>query len=187
MLGALHAVECKLPSFDAEPLGLELAAAARSQVEIRHVRGAVESTYLVQAFNDELLMQMQLNVHRLVVSTACRPWMRLMLPLWRYASSSGASAPSMPAGSSAGAMRRSQVTSAGIMSRPIAMLSPVSIFSKTSSSSSIGVRHRTDDTLLHVGGRPMRHSPVATPRRFPGLEDQLGSSEVRKRRSGVQP
>jgi hypothetical protein len=69
MLEALRAVEYKLPSFDAEPveLELELAAAARSQVEIRHVRGAPDATYLVQAFDDELLMQLQLNVHRLVV------------------------------------------------------------------------------------------------------------------------
>ena len=40
---------------------------ARSRVEIRHVRGAADATYIVQAFGDELLMQLQLNVHRLVV------------------------------------------------------------------------------------------------------------------------
>jgi hypothetical protein len=40
---------------------------SRSRVEIRHVRGASDATYLVNAFGDELLMQLQLNVHRLVV------------------------------------------------------------------------------------------------------------------------
>jgi hypothetical protein len=67
MLEALRAIEYELPSFDAEPMELELTAAARSRVEIRHVRGASDATYLVQAFDDELLMQSQLNVHRLVV------------------------------------------------------------------------------------------------------------------------
>jgi hypothetical protein len=67
MLQALRAVEYELPSFDAEPRETDLAAAARSQVEIRHVRGASNASYLVHAFDDELLMQLQLNVHRLVV------------------------------------------------------------------------------------------------------------------------
>ncbi|HXC88836.1 MAG TPA: hypothetical protein VNV18_01615 [Stellaceae bacterium] len=63
----LHAVEYELPSFDIEPAQADLASAARSRVEIRHVRGASDATYLVHAFGDELLMQLQLNVHRLVV------------------------------------------------------------------------------------------------------------------------
>jgi hypothetical protein len=68
MLNALRAVEYELPSFDAEPMmELEMSAAARSQVQIRHIRGASDATYLVQAFGEELLMQLQLNVHRLVV------------------------------------------------------------------------------------------------------------------------
>ena len=66
MLQALRTVEYELPSFDVEPREVELAAAARSQVEIRHVRGAPDASYLVHAFGDELLMQLQLNVHRLV-------------------------------------------------------------------------------------------------------------------------
>jgi hypothetical protein len=66
MLQALRTVEYELPSFDAEPRDLDLAAAARSQVAIRHVRGAPDASYLVRAFGDELLMQLQLNVHRLV-------------------------------------------------------------------------------------------------------------------------
>lgn len=67
MLEALRAVEYELPSFDAAPREAELAAMARGQVEIRHVRGASDATYLVEAFGDELLMQLQLNVHRFVV------------------------------------------------------------------------------------------------------------------------
>src|SRR5947208_6584832 len=67
MLDALRAVEYELPSFDTEPREMALAAASRARVAIRHVRGAADATYLVQAFGDELLMQLQLNVHRLVV------------------------------------------------------------------------------------------------------------------------
>lgn len=67
MLEALRAVEYELPSFDEEPRQVELAEVARAAVEIRHVRGASDATYLVQAFRDELMMQLQLNVHRLVV------------------------------------------------------------------------------------------------------------------------
>ena len=64
---ALRAVEYRLPSFDDEPVEVALAEVASSCVEIRHVRGASDATYLVVAFGDELLMQLQLNVHRLVV------------------------------------------------------------------------------------------------------------------------
>jgi hypothetical protein len=67
MLEALRAVEYELPSFDTEPVEVELADAARSRVEIRHVRGASDATYIVKAFGDELLMQLQLNLHWLVV------------------------------------------------------------------------------------------------------------------------
>ena len=67
MLDALRTVEYELPRFDDEPQTVELAAAARSRVELRHVRGASDCTYLVEGFGDELLMQLQLNVHRLVV------------------------------------------------------------------------------------------------------------------------
>jgi hypothetical protein len=67
MLQALRTVEYELPSFDTEPPDTALAEAARGGVAIRHVRGASDATYLVAAFADELLMQLQLNVHRLVV------------------------------------------------------------------------------------------------------------------------
>jgi hypothetical protein len=67
MLEVLRSVEYELPSFDAAPVESDLAAASRARVEIRHVRGASDATYLVEAFGDELLMQLQLNIHRLVV------------------------------------------------------------------------------------------------------------------------
>lgn len=67
MLAALAAVEYAMPSFDTDPVAVTLAEARRGRVEIRHVRGASDATYLVEAFGDELLMQLQLNVHRLVV------------------------------------------------------------------------------------------------------------------------
>jgi hypothetical protein len=71
MLEALRSVEYELPSFDSEPPETSLAAAARSRVEVRHVRGAADATFLVRAFGDELLMQLQVNVHRLVVVYRC--------------------------------------------------------------------------------------------------------------------
>ena len=67
MIEALRAVEYELPGFDAEPREVQLVDAARSRVQVRHVRGASDPAYLINSFNDELLMQLQLNVHRLVV------------------------------------------------------------------------------------------------------------------------
>jgi hypothetical protein len=67
MIQALQAVEYELPSFETEPGEVHINDAARSRVQIRHVRGASDATYLVNSFGDELLMQLQLNVHRLVV------------------------------------------------------------------------------------------------------------------------
>ena len=67
MLEALRVVEYELPSFDTQLRDEDLAEVARARVEIRHVRGASDATYLINAFGEELLMQLQLNVHRLVV------------------------------------------------------------------------------------------------------------------------
>ena len=67
MVEALQAVEYELPSFETEPREVHLSDAARSRVQIRHVRDASDATHLVNSFGDELLMQLQLNVHRLVV------------------------------------------------------------------------------------------------------------------------
>jgi hypothetical protein len=138
MLEALRTVEYELPSFDTEPVDVELADVARSRVEIRHVRGASDATYLINAFGDELLMQLQLNVHRLVVVYGCRRSTRSMPAPWRCGSSGGASAPSMPAGNSAGAIRPLPAIWAAVLSKHIATLSRATIFSKTSRSNSIG-------------------------------------------------
>ena len=67
MLEALHGVEYELPSFGTEPREVAMADVARLRGEIRHVRGASDATFLVHAFGDELLIQPQPNVHRLVV------------------------------------------------------------------------------------------------------------------------
>ena len=67
MLRALHAVDYRSPGFDAAPQPVTLDEAAQAQVEVRHVRGASDAVYLVAAFGDELLIQLQLNVWRLVV------------------------------------------------------------------------------------------------------------------------
>ena len=139
MLEALRAVDYEIPSFDEEPGDVELPNMARAGVEIRHVRGACDAAYLVKAFDEELLMQLQLNVHRLVVVYRVPALAHSMPPPWRYVWIVGASAPSLPGGSSDGATRRSQETLAGTTSRLIATLSQVPIFSKTSSSNSIGV------------------------------------------------
>jgi hypothetical protein len=64
---AFQATEYALPAFDSEALDTKLDDAKRSKVELRHVRGASDCTYLVHAFGDALLVQVQLNVFRLVV------------------------------------------------------------------------------------------------------------------------
>src|ERR1700732_93120 len=67
MLEALRGVEYGLPALIPSCTDVDLAEIARARVEIRHVRGASDATYLINAFGEELLMQLQLNVHRLVV------------------------------------------------------------------------------------------------------------------------
>ena len=137
MLEALRTVESELPSFDTEPVDVELAEVARSRVAIRHVRGASDATYLVNAFGDELLMQLQLNVHRLVVvyrvpalDALDGSTLAVRLERWRL----GARACRLKIRLA----RRSPVIPAGAMSKPIATPLPPAIFSKTSRSSSIG-------------------------------------------------
>ena len=138
MLEALRAVEYELPSFDTEPIEVALADVARSRVEIRHVRGACDATYLINAFGDELLMQLQPMCTGSSWSIVCPRSMRSMRAHWRCGSNAGALAPSMPAGNSAGAMRQFPESPPGAMSRPIAMHLPAPIFSWTRRSSFIG-------------------------------------------------
>ena len=138
MFEALHAIEYELPSFDTEAREVQLADVARSRVEIRHVRGASDATYLVNAFGDELLMQLQLNVHRLVVvyrvpalDALDASTLAVRLERWRI----GAEHAGWKFG-----WRDAPIAGdpAGAMSKLIATPSPAQIFSKTSCSSSIG-------------------------------------------------
>jgi hypothetical protein len=138
MLEALRAVEYELPSFDTQLHDEVLAEVARARVEIRHVRGASDATYLINAFGEELLMQLQLNVHRLVVVYRVPALDALDASSLAYVWNVGVSAPSMPAGSSAGGIPRLPTTRAAVLSKLIAMPLPVPIFSKMSRSSSIG-------------------------------------------------
>jgi hypothetical protein len=67
MVASLEAVEYELPPFAENPRAATLAEAARGRVALRHVAGAADAHYLVEAFGDALLMQLQLNLWRLVV------------------------------------------------------------------------------------------------------------------------
>lgn len=170
MLEALRAVEYELTSFDAVPV--ELAAVARSQVEL--VRGAADATYLVQAFDDELLMQLQLNVHRLLVvyrvpalDALDAATLAVRLERWRL-------------------RRRACRLEVWPAHAPIAgdvkghyvetycyAFAGTNFRRRRAAAALLAYRHRADDAVLHARGGQVRHSPVAAPVcRFPGLEDQ---------------
>ena len=138
MLEALRAVEYELPSFDTQLHDVDLAEVARARVEIRHVRGASDATYLINAFGEELLMQLQLNVHRLVVvyrvpalDALDARTLAVRLERWRI----GAEHAGWKFGWRDLPRRATRAT---VLSKPIATPSPAPIFSKTSSSSFIG-------------------------------------------------
>jgi hypothetical protein len=67
MVESLETVEYELPPFSAPPREATLAEVKRGRVALRHAKGASDAYYLVGAFEDELLMQLQLNVWRMVV------------------------------------------------------------------------------------------------------------------------
>jgi hypothetical protein len=67
MVASLETVDYAVPSFAARPRAMTLAEAKRGRVDFRHVSGASDAHYLVEAFGDALLMQLQLNVWRIVV------------------------------------------------------------------------------------------------------------------------
>jgi hypothetical protein len=67
MVESLESVEYDLPPFSAAPRATTLAEAKRGRVALRHVAGAADAYYLVEAFGDALLMQLQLNLWRMVV------------------------------------------------------------------------------------------------------------------------
>ena len=64
---ALHAVDYAWPRFDELPQPITLADVQRARVQFRHARGASDAIYFIAAFDDELMMQLQLNVWRFVV------------------------------------------------------------------------------------------------------------------------
>src|SRR5579871_4175474 len=160
---ALRAVDYELPSFDAESGETDLQTAARAQVEIRHVRGAADAAYLVQAFGDELLMQLQLNVHRLVAvyrvpaldaldaSTLAdrRRTRRLAIRLARcsdYARSGAA------------------------LCRNLLLRFCRPRFSrKRAAAALLAHRYCADDPLLHARSGTHRHRAIAAPCRFSGV------------------
>jgi hypothetical protein len=67
MVESLEAVEYELPPFSATARAMTLAEAKRGRVALRHVEGAADAHYLIEAFGDALLMQFQLNLWRMVV------------------------------------------------------------------------------------------------------------------------
>jgi hypothetical protein len=110
----------------------------RARIEIRHVRGASDATYLINAFDEELLTQLQLNVHRLVVvyrvpalDALDASTLAVRLERWRIGAEHAV-------GNSAGAMRRLPAIRAAVLSKHTATPLPATIFSKTRRSSSIG-------------------------------------------------
>jgi hypothetical protein len=138
MREALHAVEYELPSFDTQLHDVDLAAVARARVEIRHVRGASDATYLINAFGEELLMQLQLNVHRLVViyrvpalDALDASTLAVRLERWRIGAEHAG-------WKFAGAIHPLPAIRAAVLSKHIAMPLPATIFSKMSRSNSIG-------------------------------------------------
>ncbi len=172
MLEVLGAVEYELPSFDTEPVDVELADVARSCVEIRHVRGASDATYLVSAFGDELLMQLQLNVHRLVVVykvpalnalDAGTLAVRLeRLAHWRRACRLEIRLARCP----------NRRRPGPALCRDVLLCLRRQRFSRRRAAAALlANRHRADDPLLHDRGRPQRHPPVAAPRRLSGIEN----------------
>jgi hypothetical protein len=64
---SLRAVEYDMPDPSAEPLPVDLDAAAHAEIALSHVRGASDAVYRIRAFGDELTMRLQLNVRRFVV------------------------------------------------------------------------------------------------------------------------
>ena len=170
MLEALRAVEYEMPSFDTEPVEVELADAARSRVEIRHVRGASDATYLVNAFGDELLMQLQLNVHRLVVvyrvpalDALDASTLAVRLERWRIgAEHAGWKFGWRDAPIAGDPGRRYVETYCYAFAEP-------GFSRKRAAAALLAHRHRADDPLLHDRGGPLRHPPVAAPRRLSGI------------------
>ena len=128
-------------------------------------------TYLVQAFGDELLMQLQLNVHRLVVVYRVPA-----LDALDASSLVGASRTLAPRGRACRLeirlARRPDLPGEGgrrwVETYCYAFAAP-DLLENEPGTALLAHRHRPDDALLHARGGPLRRAPVAAPRRFPGL------------------
>jgi hypothetical protein len=170
MLEALHAVEYELPSFDTQLHDVDLAAVARARVEIRYVRGASDATYLINAFGEELLMQLQLNVHRLVVvyrvpalDALDARTLAVRLERWRI----GAEHAGWKFG-----WRDAPIP--GDPSPPfcrniLLRLCRQRFSRRRAAAALLAHRHCADDPLLHDRGSPQQHSPLTSSRRVPGV------------------
>jgi hypothetical protein len=170
MLEALRAVEYELPSFDTQLHDVDLAAVARAHVEIRHVRGASDATYLINAFGEELLMQLQLNVHRLVVvyrvpalDALDAGTLAVRLERWRI----GAEHAGWKFG-----WRDSPI--AGDPGRRFVetycyAFAGTDFSRRRAAAALLAHGHCSDDPLLHDRGSPRRHSPLTPPRWIPGV------------------
>ena len=66
MVEALRAVDYESPPLADGPSGLSLEAARRAEVRFSHVEGASDCLYRVDAFDESLVMRLQLNVRRFV-------------------------------------------------------------------------------------------------------------------------
>ena len=170
MLEALRAVEYELPSFDTQLHDVDLAEVARARVEIRHVRGASDATYLINAFGEELLMQLQLNVHRLVVvyrvpalDALDARTLAVRLERWRIGAEHAGWKFGWRDSPIAGDPGRRFVETYCYAFAGTDFLEdePQQLYWRT--------RHCADDPLLHDRGSPLRHSPLAPPRRIPGV------------------
>jgi hypothetical protein len=64
---SLQSVDYLRSSFSEPSLDEAVEQLARAKVEVRHAVGASDAFYLISAFQDKLLMQVQLNVRRFVI------------------------------------------------------------------------------------------------------------------------
>ena len=166
MLEALRAVEYELPSFDTQLHDEVLAEVARARVEIRHVRGASDATYLINAFGEELLMQLQLNVHRLVVvyrvpavDALDASTLAVRLERWRIGAEHAGWKFGWRDAPIAGDPGRRYVET-------YCYAFAGTDFLEDEQQQLLAHRHRADDPILHDRGGAQQHPPLATPPRL---------------------
>ena len=168
MLDALRAVEYELPSFDTELHDVDLAEVARAS-RVRHVRGASDATYLINAFGEELLMQLQLNIHRLVIvyrvpalDALDASTLAVRLERWRIGAEH--------AGWKVRLARFPRLPRCGApLCRNLLLCFRQQRFSRRRGAAALLAHGRADDPLLHDRGSPQRHSAFAAPGRIPSV------------------